>query len=211
MQAVVFSADVVDSRRIASRPKFGRQLQKALQRANREAGALLLGRFEPLKGVDEFEGVVKRGAPLGRILTQLFEDLHPQPIRLALVAGEVERIGPSPGARAMDGPAFHKASRLLRTGYAPASLVSINIFSERPENEMATHLANLLYLHQLGWTPRQMEVFRAYGRLGGQKAVARELGITQPTVSAALQRIHGTYLRAARDYLIMRLSREGEA
>lgn len=186
---VVVLCDVRGSRRIGDRAAFMQRLKEALEGVNRDR-ASLLGAFEVQAGLDEFAGVVRLGH-VGTVLPRLWEDLHPVEVRYAVVEGSLD-VMPEPGgadalpgAAGFDGPAFHQASELLNELRSGDRLVSIRVGTDQ-EDRLLTALGDLLYGRLLAWTERQLQVARVYRRRGSQKAAARELGVSQSTVSRIL-------------------------
>lgn len=206
-ECIVVLADVKGSRRRADRARLARRLPEALRELNRVHRGHIRGRFEVQKGIDEFGGVLQVDAPLGKLVSRLWFALHPVPVRLAIVQGVLD-VTPVPkrtlpNVRAFDGPAFHVAAQGLDELRAKDRFVFL-----RPGDavtELWEAFGDALYLHLLGWTPRQVTIVNAYRSTGSQAKVGRKLGISQPAVSDALHRAHARTLFPAIDILEARL------
>jgi hypothetical protein len=201
---VVVLADVKGSRRRRDRADLANRLPLVLRRLNRQHRRALLGRFEVQKGVDEFGGVLRASAPLGTVVRDLWEGLHPVPVRLAVVRGPLDvrpRSGRAglPGVRAFDGPAFHAAAAAAEELRSQERFLRLR--PRTPGTERLELLADAAYLHLLRWTPRQLAVVQAYRQAGGQAKAGRALGISQPAVSDALTRAQARTLLAGFDHL----------
>lgn len=192
MEAIAIAADVKGSRRRMDREAWSERLRFVLREVNRKHRGDLLGGFDVSKGVDEFSGVLRPEARGGAILWSLVASLHPVPVRVSLALGELDVVPRRgrvlPSARLFDGPAFHQAARGLEAAHVSGRLLALA--PPRPGVAAFEHVANLLYATVLGWTPRQLALFESYLERRSQTAVARIHGISQPTVSQALTRIH---------------------
>lgn len=197
---VVVLCDVRASRKIADRVAFLARLEETLARANRARDALV-GAFDLQAGLDEFAGVLRPGRA-GAVLPHLWEDLHPVAVRFAVVQGGLD-VTPGgegdrpPGAAGFDGPAFHRANELLDELRGREQLVAIRV-GRRREDRLLTSVGDLLYARILGWTERQLEVVRAYRAAASQRDAARELGVSQSTVSRSLSSAQHGRVEAAR-------------
>lgn len=132
----------------------------------------------------EFGAVLRRVAdayPLARYLAELF---HPLPVRVAAAYGDVNPEAVSDPEQ-MDGPAFDAAGELLYRARKEERLLLV-----QGSDPAVDTLANALYLvlnrDLRGWTERQCEVVRLYRQYGRQQDVARELGVSQQSVSSSL-------------------------
>ena len=195
MQAVVVLGDVKGSRRLQRRPAVAAKVRTGLADLNRAHRAALRGAFDVQKGIDEFGGVVRPGADLGGLLLDAWERFHPIAVRFAVVRGDLD-VAPAaparrlPSVRYFDGPAFHEAAQALDRARRQERLVELRLGGDPALEALTAELANALYLHVLAWTPRQLQVVRAYRAAGNQEAVGRRLRIAQSTVSWALRRTH---------------------
>lgn len=195
MDGVALLCDVRGSRDLDDREEFGRHLQVTARRLTESHRSALLTRFETQAGIDEFGAVLEPGR-VGDILTALWERLQSVPVRTALAAGRIDVLMQGeedeglPAFSNADGPALHRAARLLDELRTSGSLFAIRGPSEEGRTDsLLSSLAEMTYLHVLSWTERQAEVFFAYRRSGVQTEVARELGIQQSTVSHTLSKL----------------------
>lgn len=186
-QAYVVLGDVVDSRDIGDRQAFGRRLDAACERLDDALGDAVDAGFAPLKGIDEFAGVLSTPAPVYDVVDTFRTRLHPQEVRLAVAVGDID-VGRSTGDPArMDGPAFHRADDLLAEMERTAFRFSLDL-EDPPVDTLVGDLVNVLLFRKRQWTDRQREVVERYDERGDQRAVAEELGVSQPAVSRALSR-----------------------
>lgn len=184
---LVLLGDVVDSRHVDDREAFGRRLADACAAVTDAHGDAFDAPLEPLKGVDEIGGVLTDPAVLYDVLDGLRDRLHPQELRVAVAAGEVD-VGVDTGEVArMDGPAFHRADELL-TGLAGSPLRVALDLDTAPLDAAIADEVNLLFRLKAGWTDHQRRVVDAYRRAGSQSAAAADLGVSQAAVSQALSR-----------------------
>jgi DNA-binding transcriptional LysR family regulator len=186
-QRYVLLGDVVASRQVDDREQFGRRLADACAAVSDAHGDAFDAPLEPLKGVDEIGGVLTGPAVLYDVLDGLRERLHPQEIRVAVAAGEVD-VGADTGEVArMDGPAFHRADELL-AGLAGSPLRVALDLDAAPLDDAIADEVNLLFRLKADWTDHQRRVVDAYRTTGSQSAAAGELGVSQAAVSQALSR-----------------------
>jgi len=202
MDGIAVVADVKGSRRHGDREAWAAQLRLALREVNRRHRADLLGAFDVSKGVDEFAGLLRPDARVGRVLWTLLVGLHPVPVRVSLVGGALDvaprRGRAMPSARLFDGPAFHQAARGLEEAHAAGRLVVLA--PRTPDAVALEHVANLLYATTLAWTPRQLALFQTYLEFRSQTKVARLHRVSQPTVSQALMRIRAKLVAQSVDF-----------
>jgi hypothetical protein len=139
------------------------------------------------------------------VLPPFWMALHPQPVRFAVVSGAIETPpargdGTLPAVQDCDGPAFHQAADLLdrmrdddrRFAYESADGPSA-------ASALVGPLGDLLYAALLDWTPRQLDIFRAYAAGHSQVHTAQALGVAQSSVSRTLAAIDHTRFGRALD------------
>lgn len=186
-QAYVVLGDVVDSRDIDDRRAFGRRLDAVCEHLDEAHADAVVAGFAPLKGIDEFAGVLSTPAPVYDVVDAFRERLHPQEVRIAVAVGDID-VGRSTGDPArMDGPAFHRADDLLAEMATSAFRFALDL-EDSPVDALVADVVNLLLFRKRQWTDRQREVVARYDERGDQRAVAEELGVSQPAVSRALSR-----------------------
>lgn len=186
-RAYVVLGDVVDSRGIEDREAFGRVLGGACRHLNDAFDGAIEAELVPLKGIDEFVGVLSTPAPVYEIVDEVRARLHPQEARVAVAVGTID-VGRSTGDPArMDGAAFHRADDLLAEMEGSPFRFALDL-EDPPVDALIADLVNLLLFRKRQWTDRQREVVALYDERGDQRSVADELGISQPAVSRALSR-----------------------
>ncbi len=213
MEGIVVLGDIKGSRALPNRQLVSLKFRNALREINAAAKGHLVADFRMQKGVDEFAGILRADANPSRILLHLCQALHPAAARFAVVRGQLDVV---PGKAKTnvsdyDGPAFHVAARLLTEADSQDRLISYRVARDPDRDDILMIIANLVYFHWLNWTPRQLELFRAYRLMGLQEKVAQEFGITQPTVSLALSPLRPTFMFIAENHLLaetMRALRE---
>lgn len=199
---VVLLIDVVESRWIADRAAFAQRFDDALARVNARHAAALVAPAVASKGIDEVSAVFSGAASLARFCLDLQVALHPVLLRFAAASGGLDVRLERP-ANEMDGPAFHAAARRIAEVEEAGSR-----FGCRLEDRSATAQAVVERLldcclgRVVEWPEAAARVARAHW-FGAERQVelARELGITQQAVSAALARAGSAWLGETLDVL----------
>ena len=206
--------DVIDSRSRTDRERLRTALEAGLDRANEVVREGLVAPFAVLKGVDEVGGVLTDATVLYDILDGLRERLHPQELRVAVAAGEVD-VGVDAGEVArMDGPAFHRADELLATAETDDRWVGVDLGDgdDLLRTLLSDHV-DLLFMIKADWTERQTEVVRLYRTEDTMDAVADRLGVSVQAVSQTLQaaRARAVFdVEATLEATLARIAREVE-
>jgi len=182
----VLLADVVASRELDDRERFKTTLSDALASANDQFDDELFVPVEPIKGVDEFGGVLVTLSPVYELLATILDRIHPVRVRFAVTSAEIDVGANEHRIADMDGPAFHRGDELLHTIEEDDLYAAVD--TNRPADGLVSPTINLLLLRREALTDRQLEVIRAYERHGTQSAAAEELDVPQQAVSQALQR-----------------------
>lgn len=186
MDACVLLGDVVGSRELTDRTRFGTRLRAACRAVTEEYAPSIVAPAKPLKGVDEVGVVFADRAATYGIAKALADGVRPADIRLAAAGGAID-VGTERGdVSAMDGPAFHSADELLdsvgRTG------LRFDAGFDDPSLDRAiADEVNLLLQWRRDLTERHFEYVRAYERHDTQAAAAAALGVTQQSVSKVLR------------------------
>jgi hypothetical protein len=147
----------------------------------------------------EFGAVLRRAAaayPLARTLAELF---HPLPVRVGAAFGAINPEAASDPEQ-MDGPAFDAAGELLYRTRKEERLLLVQ-GGDAALDALANALFLVLNRDLRGWTERQCEVVRLYRRYHRQQDVARELGVSQQSVSSSLAAAGWKVLAEAEDAL----------
>jgi hypothetical protein len=190
----VILADVIDSRDLADRESFGDDLDATLGGVNDTLAESITADFTPLKGIDEFGGVLDSPRRAYDVIQQIVDGLFPVEVRFAVAYDAVD-VAPEADVALMDGPAFHRADELLREVESAGDLVGVDTGDPLRDGYL-TDVANLILTLRGDWTARQFEVVTTYRETGNQTATADRLGVSQQSVSSALRRSH--YGRIAR-------------
>ncbi len=183
----VVLGDVVASRRIEDTEAFQRKLEKVCLKVNRNFGEDIYADFKILKGIDEIEGVLLNISNFHKILNTLIESFYPHSMRFVLILDYIDTAVESRDVSRMDGPAFHRASDLMKDLKGSRLMFRMSIGDEIMDKIVAGEI-NLLFLLKKGWSPSQYSILSEYRKTGTQKMVAEALGITQQAVSKALNR-----------------------
>lgn len=190
------------------------RLESLFRDRNRELSHRLEAGFQLRKRAREFGAILKGGGGAGGILRRVWTELHPATTRAVFVPGPVRVqtdlwTGGAGGAASLHhfaGPPLDRAESLLGRIVESPSMVSVDLEDGR-SSERLRHMGSLLHLRITGWTPRQLETYLTYRRLGSQSRAARELGVTQPTVSETLSRIDASTTTRALEFFTDELDR----
>ncbi len=183
----VILGDVIASRRIDDREAFQRTLEEVCLKVNRNFGEDIYADFKILKGIDEIEGVILNITNFYKILNTMLEHFCPHSMRFVLVLGYIDTAVESHDVSRMDGPAFHRASDLMKDLKGSRLMFRMSIGDEMIDKIVAGEI-NLIFFLKRGWSHRQCSILWEYRKTGTQKMVAKALGITQQAVSKALNR-----------------------
>jgi hypothetical protein len=182
----VVLGDVIDSREISDRNEFKNKLEGAISSVNYQYESELHAPFRILKGVDEIGGVLRSVSPVPDIQKMISRALHPDAARIVAVVGEIDVNGQSEDVSQMDGMAFSRADIALSE--LEDSEFTFRLSGKKKQvDELVSDEINLLDIIRSGWSERRMEVISKYDRLGSQKEVANELGISVQGVSKHLR------------------------
>ena len=183
----VLLGDVLSSRRIEDKEAFQEKLEKTCSRINTVYADEIYAGFKILKGIDEIEGVLPDISNIYEIITSISEQLYPNSMRFAFVMDYIDTAVKSRDTAKMDGPAFHKASDMMKGLKKSKSLFDMSTDNEITD-ALITGEINLILLIKKNWSAKQHLVVREYKRTRNQYETAKTLGITQQAVSKALAR-----------------------
>ncbi|PWB51080.1 MAG: hypothetical protein C3F06_11040 [Candidatus Methanoperedenaceae archaeon] len=183
----VMLGDVIASRRITDREIFQRKLEEACSNVNLDFVEDIYADFNILKGIDEIGGVLLNITSVYKIIHTLQEQFYPHSMRFALVYDYIDTAVESQEVSRMDGPAFHRASDILKNLKGSRLIFKMSINDEIME-KMVTGEINLIFLLKKSWSLRQRRILYEYRKIGNQNMVAKALGISQQAVSKALNR-----------------------
>lgn len=186
---VVILGDLVASRKIRARRKFESRLDAAVQ----QAGQLYRDAFEmPLrtwKGLDELAAVLKKPAMLYPVIDTIQNAIAPERMRFVVVRDAVDIVPASRDVTQADGPAFHRAAAMMVALKGKGLLFEANTGNAVHDKALNSQL-NLLLLVKENWTEKQRQIYNNYLKTGRQEEVARQLKVTQQSVSKTLKAIH---------------------
>lgn len=185
-QPYVVLADVIDSRTLDNRPQFQRTLEHALGAANATFDETILTDLEPIKGVDEFGGVLASIGPVFEVMAGILNRVHPVTIRWGIAQGRIDIGTVGDPISTLDGPAFHDAGEALDS--AERANMYVGFQADRPFDGLVESTLNLLLFRRERLTERQVEVIRTYEHEGTQTRTASVLDVPQQSVSKTLQR-----------------------
>jgi hypothetical protein len=183
----VMLGDVIASRKIEDKEASQRKLEKACLEVNRNFAEDIYADFKILKGIDEIEGVLLNIASVYKIMDTMLEQFYPHSMRFVLVLDYIDTAVESREVSRMDGPAFHRASDLMKDMKGSRLMFRMSIGDDIMDKTVAGEI-NLIFLLKKGWSPGQYRILREYRKTGTQNMVAKALGITQQAVSKALNR-----------------------
>jgi hypothetical protein len=183
----VMLGDVIASRKIEDKESFQRKLEKVCLKVNRNFAEDIYVDFKILKGIDEIEGVLLNIASVYKIMDTMLEQFYPNSMRFALVLDYIDTAVEGCEVSRMDGPAFHRASDLMKNMKGSRLMFRMSIGDEIMDKTVAGEI-NLLFLLKKGWSTGQRRILREYRKTGTQNMAAKALGITQQAVSKALNR-----------------------
>ena len=198
-QRYVLLADVIGSTEISDRSEFRDDLLDGIRAVNREFGSDLYVEFGLIKGVDEFGAVLSDLRNVYEMISTLLNRVHPVRIRFGVAADDVDINPDNDDVGEMDGPAFHRADRLIRE--VESDDLYIYIDTDLIVDLLVANNINLLLMQREQWTAHQVEAVQAYERSGTQSDAAELLGIQQQTVSKALNTINYGEIKLLREYL----------
>lgn len=177
--------DVIASRRIKDKAAFQKKLETACLNANLDFARDIYGGFRIIKGIDEIGGVLLNTASLYEIMDAMLEQFYPYSMRFVIVFDIIDTAINSRDVSRMDGPAFHRASDILKDLKRSGLMLKMSTGDEIMDKTIAGEI-NLIFLLKKGWSSRQRIIIREYKKTGTQDMAAKSLGISQQAVSKAL-------------------------
>jgi hypothetical protein len=206
----IIVGDLVGSRHITGRQKLSRKIHSVISWVTRKFQREFYAPLILTRGIDELSGVLKRPNMSYRICRLLNEEVSPHQFRFAIVRGPLDIAVTSKDARKMDGPAFHTGANMIQRAKKETLYYSFNLGFQFEEFDLyLNQLTKLLHILRNGWTDHQRRVVRFYEKFGNQKAVAKELGITQQAVSDALRQAHWKELKGVETMIDGALEKRG--
>ncbi|MHA2256027.1 MAG: SatD family protein [Candidatus Heimdallarchaeaceae archaeon] len=196
---VVIRGDVVDSTLIDKKENFWKHFDKVLEELNREYKDNLRYPFEIVKG-DEFTGVSSSTTSAYDIAKELIEKMFPYHVRVVVSAGELDQSRISKNINELDGKVFWKASKAIDELKKSKRYFRFEI--DDKSNDVISSLADMIVEIKVNWTKRELEIIKHYDRYGNQKQTAKELKISQQSVSDGLRRAKHKLIREAEKSLL---------
>jgi len=184
-RGIALLGEVEENSMVARFEALEARLPEALLEANRAAADRISIPLVRSGSFLEFAGVLQDLGAAYRVARTLAEIFHPLAVRVAAARGEVRMASPEPDMDPPDGSAFDLAGELLYRTRKEDRMLLVHGGGEaldRMANAFFLQLFRNLHL----WTGRQCEVIRLYRRYRRQRDVARDLGVSQQSVSSCL-------------------------
>ena len=180
---VAFIADIVDSRRItgAQRRDLQQRIELVLTEINREFAPAIAAKFLITVG-DEFQGLLRSGAIIPRLMRRLETSLPDITLRSGIGFGTIE-TELRPSAVGMDGPVWHAARAAIEEAKHGDRLGGVFHGFGPDEDLVHNGFARVLHLLRARLTDKQRQLMDAL--LGGQsqKELSRSTGVSKQAVS----------------------------
>lgn len=185
--------DIIASKSLdaASRREAQEKLEAALNAVNETFAGDIAARFLITIG-DECQGLMRSsGDPVSAAL-MIAHAMRPYEIRFAIGAGDIVTAIRSDAAIGADGPAYHRARRVLEAMKPRHSARLRAGVSDESTEEALNTVAALCDRLALGWTSKQealayaMLMSKLKGERLTQTELAKEAGVAQSTVNTQL-------------------------
>ena len=188
-------ADVIDSKMVQERFNLQKQLEKTLRKMNELFGDYLASYFTLTLG-DEFQALLKVGAPVFQIIDSLRSELSPTQLRFGIGLGEiVTAIDPLQSIGA-DGPAYWNARAAINLVHQKNDYGNTQIYFSSG-NDSKDLLVNALIASgeaiRSGWRGSQEEILLdllkrfVYSENFSQQDLAQSLDINPSALSKRLK------------------------
>ena len=160
-----------------------------MQQAGQEYGEAFELPLKTWKGLDEIAAVLKKPAMVYPVINTIQNAIAPESMRFVMVRDALDIIPANRDVTQADGPAFHRAAALMTVLKGKGLLFEADSGNAVQDQALNSQL-NLLLLVKQGWTEKQRQLYQYYLKTGRQEEVARQLKVTQQSVSKALRAIH---------------------
>jgi len=198
----VIVGDLVHSRDIPGRQQLSRKIPLLIENVTKKYRKEFYAPLIQVRGIDELSGVLKQSTMSYRICRSLNEAVYPNLFRFAVAQGVLDIAIDSRDVTKMDGPAFHTAADMIKQAKKKNLYYCFDLGHEFTQlNLLLNELPNLVHILRSSWSKHQRRVVQLYQKFGTQKAVAKQLGITQQAVSDALRQAHWKELKQAEDII----------
>ncbi len=181
----VIIADMQASRKMRERERYEWQLflKSAIVQLNETYIECIEAPFMITKG-DEFQGVLKRMAPVNQLMSKFEQLTYPLHLRFGVGYGYVQKMG-SDIPIEMDGPAFHLANAALEYAKKKKILVRISTTDLIFDRALNT-IFQLIHSLKRGWSDLNYRRYWKYRDLGTLQKVANEAGVSSQSVWESL-------------------------
>lgn len=186
--------DLIKSREIGDRAVFQKQLKEILDDVNVKYKNQLGSKFSITLG-DEFQGLLTEPGGILEIIQYIKFRMHPVSGRFGVGIGEITTpIDPEQSLGA-DGPAYHRARRMVeylkkneRGKKTAVGDIRVEAEAGDPCIGVVNSCLTLLTLIESKWTPKQRETIgdTHYHKLT-QGEIARKSGLNQSTIHRSLK------------------------
>ena len=160
--------DIIESRSLANRAKIQEALSQALNGLNERYQGHLASRFSLTLG-DEFQGLLKVGAPIFQMIDELRLALPDLNLRFGLGLGEIlTSINPAVSLGA-DGPAYWRAREAIQQVHQQHHYETVHVYlvtGQEDQDAILNHSLALSEFVRSSWIQSQMETFRTILDLG---------------------------------------------
>ena len=188
-------ADVIDSKMVQERFNLQKQLEKALRKMNELFGDYLASCFTLTLG-DEFQALLKVGAPVFQIIDTLRSELSPTQLRFGIGLGEIATAIDPLQSIGADGPAYWNARAAINLVHQKNDYGNTQIYFSSG-NDSKDLLVNALIASgeaiRSGWRGSQEEILLdlikrfVYSENFSQQDLAQSLDINPSALSKRLK------------------------
>lgn len=188
-------ADVIDSKMVQERFNLQKQLEKALRKMNELFGDYLASCFTLTLG-DEFQALLKVGAPVFQIIDTLRSELSPTQLRFGIGIGEIATAIDPLQSIGADGPAYWNARAAINLVHQKNDYGNTQIYFSSG-NDSKDLLVNALIASgeaiRSGWRGSQEEILLdllkrfVYSENFSQQDLAQSLDINPSALSKRLK------------------------
>ncbi|MBM4241878.1 MAG: hypothetical protein FJ150_09510 [Euryarchaeota archaeon] len=182
----VLLGDVISSRKIKNRDKFQKKLINTCDEINNAHKNDIYAKMKIIKGTDEIGCLLTDISSLYEIIEHTSKRLDPNILRFVLIKDEIDTGLDSKDISKMDGPAFHKASRIMFS-LKKEKLIFHMETGNYIIDSLITNNINLIYLIKNRWSSKKIQIINEYETIKDQRKTAERLGIAQQIVSYHLK------------------------
>lgn len=188
-------ADVIDSKMVQERFNLQKQLEKTLRKMNELFGDYLASCFTLTLG-DEFQALLKVGAPVFQIIDTLRSELSPTQLRFGIGLGEIATAIDPLQSIGADGPAYWNSRAAINLVHQKNDYGNTQIYFSSG-NDSKDLLVNALIASgeaiRSGWRGSQEEILLdlikrfVYSENFSQQDLAQSLDINPSALSKRLK------------------------